>query len=134
MRAVCSGLMTVWLAILTVSGWCCHGPIVCAHDSQASATANTKCCSRCGGQSGQQNESTRPLEDGSACQGVCIYLPSPKVQLDDEQVPAWPDLPAILPMPQESQVASAQHSHWAFEATLLGPPLRLHLLHQLLLI
>lgn len=134
MRAIFSSLMTVWMAILTMSGWCCHPLVGCAHDQNPSASASPKigCCKHC--QSREGRESTVPCKCRTGCQGICVYLPSQKIQLDSERVLASFDIAAIISSNEESQVQSALCWARGCDSASFEPPLRLHLLHRTLLI
>ena len=134
MRAGFSSLMAFWMAILTMSGWCGHSPF-CAHGQQTlESVANADECCDCCTPMPQGERLTQPCKCQSQCQGICIYLPSQKVHLDAEQVAAVFDFAAIVDSQAEPQASSASRWDVALDLICLEPPLRLHLLHQILLI
>ena len=134
MRAVFSSLMTVWMAILTVSGWCCHSPF-CAHlhGSSGPAARAVECCNDCCCPASQTGK-PQPCRCCTGCQGVCTYLPTQKVQLDGPGVVSTSDFAAVLSSQADSELPSASHWVRAYDPVRFQSSLRLHLLHQILLI
>jgi hypothetical protein len=134
MRAVVASLLAVWMAILTVSGWCCHQPF-CAHSQQATIVRADppracKCCHR---QSKDTGPSIRLDDCCDDCQGTCTYVPSQRVQLEDGH--ALPASSFVVIVAQANYVGhSAFFGDRADDLACVKPPLRLHLLNQVLLI
>ena len=73
----------------------------------------------------------KPCKGHGECQGICTYLVPQKVQIDSPQAFAPFDLVAIV---ADTQIASAARWELACCQIEIEPPLRLHLLHQTLLI
>jgi hypothetical protein len=65
---------------------------------------------------------------------VCIYVPSQKVQLDSPELIVPLDFVAVLTAFSDMQQASTAPWEISRGPTAVSPPLRLHLLHQILLI
>ena len=76
---------------------------------------------------------TLPCDGHSQCQGVCTYLPVQKTQLDKSQLDVPMDFAAIVPATCDAQIAAEFCVAHSLDVPL-EPPLRLHLLHQILLI
>ena len=135
MRAVFSSLMTVWMAILTMTGWCCHSPF-CAHLHRSSGPAARagECCNDCCCPTGQSGNSTRPCRCCTGCQRVCTYLPPQKVQLDGLDVTSTSDFAAVLSSQADAELPCASRWVRARDPARCQSSLRLHLRHQILLI
>jgi len=134
MHATFSGLMAAWMFVLAVSGWCCHPPSFCAHAEQTVAVDTAECCKHHDSKHHTEDEPAAPCKDRTKCQGACIYLPTEKTEFDCNQVMASihflaTDLPCEV-----SQVAVLFLWERTGDRGRLEPPLRLHLLHQVLLI
>lgn len=134
MHAVFTSLMAGLLFIHTVFGCCwhhAHSYGECQH-ALAEASQPVKCCKH-----DHESESKlpqKPCKGHAECQGVCTYLVPQKVQIDFPQVIAPFDLVAIPSVLTDAQIAAAARWELACCHTEIEPPLRLHLLHQTLLI
>jgi len=130
MRAIFSSLVAASLLIHAAFG-CCHHQahrIAAAEDHVACSHGDhhDDCCEHHG------QPSDEPCE-GQHCHGVCNYLPVQKSQLDDLKVELPLDFVAMLPAACEVRVVALHNGVCAVDSNA-GPPVRLHLLHQILLI
>lgn len=138
MQAVVSSLTAVLLFIHTVFGCCWHHAHVCQQQPIAAAATTAGCCQHRHHHEGPQQSESNPHEQPGNCQvnchGTCNYTVPQKVRVDSPlsiaSIDLWPTAGALC----QSHLVSAI----AWEAAGLQPlpeqPLRLHLLHQLLLI
>jgi hypothetical protein len=135
MYAILSNAMAAWLLLLAVSGWCCHFPMDgTAKPSQSQPVACCKHCQRhrCEHQSGQGNRPDAPRPSQSDCHGVCVYLPPQEMQVELASM-SW-DAAAIVPVLGTSQLDTASSWERLCEPSGSEPPMRLHHLHQIMLI
>lgn len=127
MHAFVSISTAALLFIHSVFGCCWHH----AHCSTAAVAEPTHCCHhhQPGTQSKQQE---KPGKCAVECGGTCIYVVPQKVTIE---APQWVaiDLLAVLPSLADIQIEAA--AAWEAVSSLpeLVPPLRTHLLHQVLL-
>lgn len=134
-------MMAFSLLIHALLGCCCHH----AHDAAGSCeppvalAVESGCCQHDHGDCGNHRDkqhgqpSHDPCKGHSTCHGICTFLPVQKSQLSSLHLLAPIDFAAIGPAVCETQVGALNriervHDHAA------KPPLRLHLLHQILLI
>jgi hypothetical protein len=97
--------------------------------AQAADCCGDPCCANTGDQS--PNE---PSERGAECHGFCVYVPAQKAQLDAPMALAPCDFAAILPALAEAQLAAGPRWQRGCDPAHFESPLRLHLLHQIMLI
>jgi hypothetical protein len=125
MRAVFSSLVAASLLIHAAIGCCWHHPHndddTCCDDSQTGSHHDSE----------QGGHSHGPCKDH--CQGTCHYLPVQKSQVDKITVHSLLDFAAIVPATCEVPFASQLRASRTHESAA-EPPVRLHLLHQILLI
>jgi hypothetical protein len=131
MRAVLFSAVAVSLIGHALIGCCAHHIIACT--DLPNVLADSDCCHRHDGDTSQNHQPKCPCKDHSQCRGLCTYLPGPKVDSGSLKSLVQIDVAAVVPAVVDSQVA-----------TLIGmertrqlhaePPLRLHLLQQILLI
>ena len=136
MHALFSNLMAAWLLTLAVSGWCCHRPFGCegVQRNAASVTHTIgSCCKCCNSQTSAASTAPCNCRWGE-CQGVCTYLPPQRTQVDTQHVLLPFDFAAIISALGDAQVAVALSWERAYHPIRFEPSLRLHLLHQILLI
>jgi hypothetical protein len=137
MRALLSNLTAVLLVIHAMIG-CCHhhwhSDAECAAAATISA-APCQCCDPCCGSNDESEQPSHPCDGKLECQGVCNYVPTEKTQIDASPADAAFDFAAAIPTLLGGHLAAATLS-WDRAHTLNDspPPLRLHLLHQILLI
>jgi hypothetical protein len=133
MRSFFSSLVAVSLLMHAALGCCWHQShdescgdehaiVQCGHDG---AHHNDDC-----DEHGQRNH--EPCS-GQHCHGVCNYLPIQKTQLDDLKLQLPLDFAINAPIACDIQVVVVQTSAGNCES-VAGPPVRIHLLHQILLI
>jgi len=127
MQAFVANLTAALLFIHTVFGCCWH-------HAQCSAVAVSQaepCCHR-HQHSSDSTQPEKPCKCNVECEGACIYVVPQKVKVD---APQWVaiDLLAVLPTLADRKIEVA--SVWDFVSPLPDwlPPLRIHLLHQVLL-
>jgi hypothetical protein len=79
------------------------------------------------------HNSNGPCKGHSRCHGSCNYLRVPKTQVDTQLSPIPFDFVAVDSLAGQSQTGNLFRVEQAF-AEFSEPPLRLHLLHQLILV
>jgi hypothetical protein len=143
MHAFLSNLTAVLLVIHAMIG-CCHHHWHCDDECAAAVTlcaapcpccAPYTCCEPCCGSHDESEQPSQPCNGELQCQGVCSYLPTQKTVIDASDVDSGLDFAAIIPTHLDGHLAAAALP-WGFAHTVNDspPPLRLHLLHQILLI
>jgi hypothetical protein len=131
MQAFLNSLTAALLFIHAVFGCCWHHAHACGKDCASAVTKPAPCChhhQRC--DDGKQPE--RPCKCNFECEGTCTYILPQKVKVDAPQSITL-DLLAVLPSLADRQIEAA--SSWETVSSLpdWAPPLRTHLLHQVLL-
>jgi hypothetical protein len=136
MRAAVSSFTAALLIVHAMIG-CCHH-----HwhqvDECAAAARSAPCCACCCPRVATPGESQAPTEPCNGereCQGVCTYLPTSRLQLDIATDHLGWDVAAMTSTLTHSTCddTAALWTHWQIRDDS-PPPLRLHLLHQILLI
>jgi hypothetical protein len=137
MQAFVSKLMAVLVLAQAASGWCCHRPCHCLDGDVAEASLTTsdvcghdECC--------HDDHETLVLNASShcqchECQGFCTYLAGAKSHLVRSQMELGFGFLATNSDVSHVQL-SVERAAATSEPIHLGPPVRLHLLHQSLLI
>ena len=124
MKAFLTSLMAILLAAHSAFGCCWHHAH--AYDGLPNA-----CCNH-NDHDGLPDEP--PCDVEKECEGTCQYVAAEKVRVDHLGDAGW----AVFVVPNvtfaESTFSSLVRSRESFCPIDSGPPLRLHLLHQLLLI
>lgn len=135
MRAVFSSTVAVSLLIHAVMGCCWHQAREAASgdESPVALAADIGCCRHHHAHAPQGQPSHSPCNGKSNCHGLCTYLPPQKTQIDRLQSHVPIDFAAIAPAMIDSQVAALRVMERTRELAP-EPPLRLHLLNQILLI
>lgn len=136
MHIVLSSLMAALLGIHAFFGCCWHHGHRCAEctPSATQVAQPAKCCHHHQGTDEKQHGKQTPCKCFLECHGVCIYVPSQKVQLDSPELIVPLDFVAVLTAFSDMQQASTAPWEISRGPTAVSPPLRLHLLHQILLI
>jgi hypothetical protein len=135
MHASVSKLMVALVLAQAVSGWCCHRPCHCLDGEIAEASQDAKevgsheCC----------HDDHLVLNASShcqchECQGFCTYVAGAKLQIVRPHTATGLDVAAMTADAAQTQRAVAQWSQISAASVHPGPPVRLHLLHQSLLI
>lgn len=138
MHAVFSNLMASALFIHAVLGCCWHHAHVCVRcDGTSDGVSQPVACCKCRQGEGENRPGQQP--DGPCkcrleCRGVCTFLPVQKMRIESSQLVVPFDFASILPALASSQAASARWAKLVGDPAELEAPLRLHLLHQILLI
>lgn len=134
MHAVVSNLLAGLLLIHAMLGCCWHSAHTCTRrDRDACPVVKKVCCHHCHHKQQSENPPA-PCKCRVECKGVCTYLPTERIQIDGTQLASsWQHL-VVLPVMLEAPCAS--NSNWKPADGVLAwqPPLRLHLLHQIILI
>jgi hypothetical protein len=127
MQAFVASLTAALLFIHTVFGCCWHH----AQCSTAGVCEPAHCCHHHQHDSdGQQQE--RPCKCTVECEGTCIYVVPQKVTVEAPDRVAI-DVLAVLPSLADCQIEAAVCWEGITSPTDLAPPMRTHLLHQVLL-
>jgi hypothetical protein len=137
MRALFSSLVACALLMHAAvgCGWH-HKHDAIGDNAVAVADSASECCHHSHHEGDHQEHgqpSQAPCDGHSHCQGLCNYLPVQKPQLDQSSVQLLPDFAVIAPATSKLHVESLTSFARAWESAS-EPPLRLHLLHQILLI
>lgn len=120
--------------VQALSGWCHQHGAECAQcDSRPVAVIRAMCCQHHGGDSQLIRQAQLPCECGVRCHGFCIFVTTAKAQLD---VPRESSLDFACPLAatMKSCAACSVYFDDGFDLVACQPPLRIHLLHQSLLI
>ena len=136
MHAVLYSSMAALLGIHAFFGCCWHHAHRCEQcpPSATQVAQQPKCCHHHQGTDEKQNGKKTPCKCFLECYGVCAFLPSQKVQLDSPELIVPLDSVAVLPAFSDMQLLAASPWEVSRGPTAVSPPLRLHLLHQILLI
>lgn len=138
MRTFVSNLTAAMLLVHALVG-CCrdhnHNATTCDRTELSDSLASG-CCHGDHATSSHENERPiAPCDCKLACKALCISLPPGKSLIDARQSTLCIDIVAFAPTAATLHTASAD-SYWnagsGFHVS--GPPLRLHLLHQVILI
>lgn len=132
MHAILSSLTAAVLFIHTVFGCCWHHAHAGLQNTGSVAVSEHACCKH-HQHDGDSKQPTKPVKCCIECEGTCSYVLPDKVQIEAPRSIASFDLVATLPQLADAQIASATWSHVGDSPHGALPPLRLHLLHQLLL-
>jgi hypothetical protein len=135
MRTVFSSVLAASLLVHAALGCCWHkSQDTCECDGTHRLLAVASECDHDhdAAPEGDRHDSHQPGKGQSHCPGTCNYLPVQKSQLGKIQILAPVDTVAVVPLTCQAQVVS----YFAAEPTggRLEPPLRLHLLHQIILV
>ena len=133
MRVSVYSLMAVLLLANAVFGCCRHRMLACMlADGASTAVSKSEGC--CQQEQEEPRESQRPCGCTVECYGACTYLPPERSDTDLADGVAPLDLvPLIHPLLTTGCDGPARPSA-ALPATGYSPPVRLHLLHQSLLV
>ena len=125
MQAFVSKLMVTLVLAQAVSGWCCHRPCHCLEGEAAEVSAEMTAgdCCHDDNHAGQCHE----------CLGFCTFVAGAKSQVVRPEAASGFDLAATTPRPATTRLGMEQGAA-SGESNHLAPPVRLHLLHQSLLI
>lgn len=135
MRAITVNLTAVLLVIHAMIG-CCHHDWQCGSEgSPADKVATCGCCDHHGATQGDVEENPAPCDSQQECHGVCNYVPTQRAV--DGTLDGSNNRAVAIAIPKLIHYhAAASVACWAdvVPPDDSPPPLRLHLLYQLLLI
>lgn len=138
MQAVLSNLMAALLLVQVFTGWCdrsfsdgrqaaCTG----CHQHNSNSNEGCHCAQRNVDQRG--NSPCGPCNNRE-CHGVCTYVPAQQTHYDTAPTASQIGAAAIIPYTVRLRCGSQQFDTCLGNPADSEPPLRLHLLHQILLI
>src|SRR6267142_2333810 len=133
MQAVLSISTAATLFIHAVFG-CCWPHVHSRDHAITAAIAQPVSCCKHHYHGSDDRQQEKPRKCTVECEGTCNYLVPQKVQIDAPQTVALFDLIAAVPAVADVQAALARFWALGCSPQESAPPLRLHLLHQLLLI
>jgi hypothetical protein len=132
MHAFLASLTAGLLFIHAAFGCCWHHAHRCQKHGDAIAVAGpTDCCQH--HEKGDSNQQERPCDCQLQCGGTCVYLLPERVSIDAPQLVAAFDFAAIMPPMPSAQPLSPSRGELGYSPHGAPRPVRLHLLHQLLL-
>ncbi len=142
MRAILCNLLATMLLVHALAGCCrCHRDAVAQNDATPVEQVATKCCcEHCDDTATHHTtqHGSSPCDCKIECKGLCIYVPTPKCVVDASQmVRAFDSVPATGAEQISSllQLAVASRCNLEMRGDVAQwPPMRLHLLHQIILI
>jgi hypothetical protein len=129
MREFVSSLTAAVLFIHTVFGCCWHHAHGCEHETDAASTQGLPCCDH--QHDGDRSHDHQPCS--VHCTGGCNFVLPSKVRV---AAPQWIALDAFAMShvsPWNLALLPQVRAEWHRPLVAFPPPLRLHLLHQLLL-
>ena len=133
MRVFVSSLMAVLLLANAVFGCCRHRMLACALADGASTTVSKseECCQH---EQEERRESQRPCGCCVECYGACTYLPSESSDTDLAVALLPLDLVPLIDLCLTTGYEGPGWPGTVLASTGISPPVRLHLLHQSLLV
>jgi hypothetical protein len=134
MRAIVSNLTAAMLLVHALVGCCRHLERNCVRHESATegVSVMAACCDHC---RGQNESSPRPEKCGCECQGVCTYLPPQKTLIDaPHSIISFDFLPIDPPLADNCLASANALLEQSSSCSCPGLPLRLHLLHQIILV
>jgi hypothetical protein len=143
MRLLVSGLMAVLLLANAVFGCCRHSMLACglpdrvSNKPGASSTpesADACCCHHGQDEQDEQSERHAPCECSLDCYGACTFLPTEKSETELADAVAPLDLVPLIDRLLTAGYDGDAGPNAASPSTGYSPPVRLHLLHQSLLV
>ena len=136
MRTLVSNLTAALLVIHAMIG-CCHHHWHQDDESAATSTgvACCCCCDHHDHSHGTSEAPNQPCNGERECHGVCTYIATPRTSLAAATLGVDLDFAAVIPVHGGSPFAAATTLWNQLQVCDDSPPpLRLHLLHQILLI
>ncbi len=130
MQAFLSSLTAGLLFIHTVFGCCWHHAHACENVASAAA-CETHCCHH-HHQGGEKESEDKPCHCDEGCEGTCTYVAPQKVKVEAPDIAAL-DLTVTPELLAGLRIEPANFWQAARLPLDLSPPLRVHLLHQVLL-
>jgi hypothetical protein len=138
MRVIVSNLTVTMLLVHALVGCCRHHEHDCVrHDSATECVpVIAGCCDHCQSDCHGQSDTPRgPEKCGCECLGVCTYLPPQKTLIDAPHLIISLDfLPVDPPLAENCPASASSLLEQTGSCSCPGLPLRLHLLHQIILV
>ena len=128
MPTVVSNLMSGLLLLQAVSGWCYER----AHTATTDTLHQVHCCGHDGCDS-PAKPLEEPCETGEKCHGICVFTASSGPQVDIRQF-SLADFVWTVERAIDLKLADRTFEGSPGNLPYLEPPLRLHLLHQIILV
>jgi len=129
MQAFVSIVTAALLFIHTVVGCCWHHAHGCDRISAVAVSQPAKCCHH-HQHSGESNQPQKPCK--ADCEGGCIYVVPQKLTVEAPQWASF-DVLAVLPSLADHRIDASATWELGWSPPDVVPPLRTHLLHQVLL-
>jgi hypothetical protein len=135
MRATIANLTAFLLIVHAMIGCCHHHWQFDQERAAANPVATCSCCEHHCATQESADESPVPCDGREECHGVCTYLPTQRVDLDVLAGGNDFDIATAIPTHSFSPAATSDMVTGSiFTLDDSPPPLRLNLLHQILLI
>jgi hypothetical protein len=137
MQAVFSNLMAGLLLIQALTGWCDRSPHACASrcpDATDLVQAEDGCCRHDACPVGEDRSPADSCPSKGECHGICTYVPSQETRIDTSQVVLPDSFMAVMSATLDAEIASSLLLDALWHSAISEPPIRLHLLHQIILI
>jgi hypothetical protein len=135
-QALMSLLMAGLLLIQAITGWCCVPLRAMTVEKCSSVSASIPpvcCCHQRQLPAGQSDEQPAPRDGKTTCHGFCIYVPHENFS-DAAHGALIVSFFAIIPASVDAPVVTTLAQDCCWKLAVDEPPLRLHLLHQVLVI
>jgi hypothetical protein len=136
LKAILSILMSILLAVSAVFGCCRSYALASSPASSVSPQIAQQAPCGCKNPGCNRQHKSQPSTPSKTpeCRGICTYVPSQKTQVDSTQLVVRFDLAALSPTLESDHIAKV--GDWGLRGSRADsePPLRLHLLHQILVI
>jgi hypothetical protein len=136
MQAVFSNLLAGLLLIQALTGWCDRSPHTCVSCGPVAAdlVQTDDCCRHDACPVGETESPIDSCPSKSECHGICIYMPSQETRLDTTQVALPVSFMAAMPATADAEIVASLSLDTLSHSAIAEPPVRLHLLHQIILI
>lgn len=132
MQAILTNVMASVLFVHAALGCCWHCASCCTGcENSVSAASGSTCC---GHHQQTPKQPQTPCKCPLECHRVCIYVPTHRAPVEGPQLTASFDIVVNTCTLWRSQLAVSPSWERTREPLAAEPPVRLHLLHQLLLI
>ena len=135
MQAALSNLMAALLLVQALTGWCCFQPCARLGSEMVQVTESHQppCCDDCDVENRPGPKPIAPCRC-QVCLGFCTYVPTDKAQVDCPELVVPFDSLAFAPVLADSHLSGNYLGSVANGRPVAELPLRLHLMHQILLV
>ena len=136
MQAVFSNLLAGLLLIQALTGWCDRSPHACASCRPVTAdlVQIDDCCRHDACPVGETGSPTDSCPSKTECHDICIYVPSQEMRIDTTQVALPVSFMAAMSATADAEIVASLSLDTLWHYAISEPPVRLHLLHQIILI